>query len=188
MKLNALTALAVFSLAAGLAAPAFADSVAKPGAEPASYAPLATFAPLAGKTYRAEWEGENGAKIVDIAKWEMILDGHALQSTHRLEGGTYGGRTIFFYDEGAKRYVYHYFTTAGFHTMGSADLTPNGFTAEETVEGHPDIASVRSVATIAPGTLEVDVVYIGKDGKESPGGHRVYREIAPAGPLFSDTP
>jgi len=152
-----------------------------------TYAPMAVFAPFAGKTFRGEWTDDDGKHLVDIAKWELILNGRALQSTHRLEGMDYGGRTIFFYDEGAKKYVYHYFTTAGFHTTGTADFVDGGLVADEKVEGHETIGSVRSIVAFNEDALEVDVVYVGKDGSETPGGHRIYQEIADPGRLFADT-
>ncbi len=153
----------------------------------AAYAPMAVFAPLAGKTFRGEWTGEDGKTYVDIAKYELILGGRALQSTHRLQNVDYGGRTIFFYDEGAKKYLYHYFTTAGFHTSGVADKVEGGFSTEEKVEGASDVASVRSKVTFSADEIHVDVVYVGKDGSQTPGGHRIYREIADPGRLFPDT-
>lgn len=151
------------------------------------YAPMAMFAPFAGKTFRGEWTADNGETLVDIAKWELILNGRALQSTHRLQGKDYGGRTVFFYDEGAKNYVFHYFTTAGFHTTGVSQFVDGGLVSEETVEGASNVASVRSKATFGPDAIVIDVVYVGKDGAETPGGRRVYREIADPGRLFADT-
>lgn len=153
----------------------------------AAYAPMAVFAPFSGKTFRGEWTGDDGAHYVDIAKWELILNGRALQSTHRLQGKDYGGRTIFFYDEGAKNYVFHYFTTAGFHTTGVSEFIDGGLVTEEKVEGASNVASVRSKATFSEDAIEIDVVYVGKDGSETPGGHRVYKEIADPGRLFADT-
>ena len=185
-----------------IAAAVILASCSKPGAEadgssPAStppssvssgaYAPMAAFAPFSGKTFRGEWTDDNGEHLVDIAKWELILNGRALQSTHRLQGKDYGGRTIFFYDEGAKNYVFHYFTTAGFHTTGTSDFVDGGLVTEEKVEGHDSVGSVRSTATFGEDAIEIDVVYVGKDGSETPGGHRVYTEIADPGRLFADT-
>lgn len=162
---------------------ATADAVSL--AEP--YAPMAAFAPFSGKTFRGEWTDENGERLVDIAKWELILNGRALQSTHRLEGKDYGGRTIFFYDEGAKKYVFHYFTTAGFHTTGVSEFIDGGLATEEKVEGHDTVGSVRSKVAFQPDRLLIDVVYVGKDGTETPGGSRIYREIPDPGRLFADT-
>lgn len=166
------------------AAPAEVASLA---AETPSYEPMAPFAPFAGKTFRGEWTDPDGTKIVDVAKYALILNGRALQSTHRLEGKGYGGRTIFFYDEAAKNYVFHYFTTGGFHTTGVSTFVDGGLVADEKVEGHETIGSVRSKVTFNPDEILVDVVYVGKDGSETPGGSRAYKPIADPGRLFPDT-
>lgn len=149
------------------------------------YEPMAFFSALAGKTLRGEGTGPDGAPIVDIAKWEMILGGRAFQSTHRLEGGDYGGRTIFFYDEGAKKHIFHYFTTAGFHTTGEITPTETGFIALENVEGHDTIKEVRSEMIIDGDAYRVRSTYVAKDGAETPGAGFVYREVEDnAGALF----
>lgn len=182
MKIPSAALAAAFAIVT--AAAAQTPSVKADGSS--AYAPMQVFAPLDGRTYRAEWSDENGT-FVDIATYEMILNGRALQSTHRLEGLDYGGRTIFFWDEGAKKYVYHYFTTGGFHTLGSADIAGGRMTTEEKVEGHETVASVRSSSSISPDEIVVEVVYVGKDGAETPGGKRVYKPVADPGPLFPDT-
>jgi hypothetical protein len=151
-----------------------------------TYAPMAVFAPLDGKAYRAEWIDEAGKKTVDVATYEMILGGRALQSTHRIEGSSYGGRTVFFYDEAAHAYVFHYFTTGGFHTAGSAELKDGVLTSSETVNGHAEIAAVRARSTFKPDEIRVDVIYVGKDGSETATPSRSYRPIADPGPLFAD--
>lgn len=148
------------------------------------YEPMAVFAPLHAKAYRAEWTDEKGGRFVDTVVYEMILDGRALQSTHRIEGSTYGGQTIFFYDEARASYVFHYFTTGGFHTTGTATFEEGRMTSVEAVSGHPTIASVRAVSTLSPDEIRVDVVYVGKDGAETPSPGRVYRPVADPGALF----
>lgn len=149
-----------------------------------AYAPMAVFAPLDGKAYRAEWSDQPGEMTVDTVVYEMILGGRALQSTHRIKESTYGGRTIFFYDEGAKKYVYHYFTTGGFHTSGDATFVDGVMISEEAVNGHETIASVKSRVTFAPEEIRVEVVYVGKDGTQTPSPARLYRPVADPGPLF----
>ena len=154
------------------------------------YEPMAMFAPLAGKAFRGEGTGPDGKPLIDIAVWQYILGGRALQSTHRLEGGDYGGRTIFFYDEGAKEYVYHYFTTAGFHTTGKIDPTPNGFTAVEQVRGHPTVIEVQSemIYGADDGVMTTRVVahHVDKDGRVSLGDEIRYRQIDNPGILYFD--
>ena len=162
------------------AAPAAAgdDNAAK------GYAPMAVFADLAGRSWRGEGTGPNGEPLVDIARYEMILGGRAFQSTHRLEDGNYGGRTIIFYDEGAKEYVFHYFTTAGFHTTGVIEPTETGFKAVEKVNGHPKYAEVRSEIIMNDDGMRVVSSHVTHDGEESDGDALVYTEIEDPGALF----
>lgn len=185
----ALFALAACSKPAAeeTASPAVEAEIVNEASVVADYEPMAPFAPFSGKTFRGEWTTDDGEQLVDIAKWELILNGRALQSTHRLQGKDYGGRTIFFYDEGAKNYVFHYFTTAGFHTTGVSEFVDGGLVTEEKVEGATDVAYVRAKAIFGEDAMEIDVVYVGKDGSETPGGHRIYKEIADPGRLFQDT-
>lgn len=182
------TILAAAILAALFAGPAAAEKAAPATAAAApAYEPMKVFAPFAGKSFRGEWTDEKGKKIVDIATYDIILNGRALQSTHRIEGSDYGGRTIFFYDEGAKKYVFHYFTTAGFHTTGASDFVDGALVTTETVEGHATIASVDSKVIFAPDEIRIDVVYVGKDGSRTATPGRIYKPIADPGPLFVDT-
>lgn len=149
-----------------------------------AYEPMAFFAELDGMTLRGEGVGPDGKPIVDIARYEMILGGRAFQSTHRLEDGSYGGRSIFFYDEGAEQYIFHYFTTAGFHTTGSIEMTENGFTSVEKVAGHESIVEVRSEMIFSEDEVRVLPSYVDKDGVVSAAEERIYRPIDDPGPLF----
>ncbi len=173
----------LIGLAAALAA-CSATSGAKPA--PPAYEPMKVFAPLDGRAFRAEWTDETGS-FVDIATYDLILNGRALQSTHRLQGLDYGGRTIFFWDEGAKSYLYHYFTTGGFHTQGRADFIDGAMVTEENVEGHATIATVRSKSTFGPDEIVIDVVYVARDGSETAAPRRIYKPTADPGRLFPDT-
>jgi len=148
------------------------------------YAPMAVFDDLAGRAFRGKGTGPNGQPIVDVSRFEFIMGGRALQSTHKLEDSDYGGRTIFFFDEGAKEYVFHYFTTVGFHTTGVVTPTENGFTAVETVRGLPEIAEVRSTWVIDGAGVTVTTSHINHDGEESPGDTIVYVEIDDPGALY----
>lgn len=188
MIIFGLLALAACAPRAAEAPPPSVETAAINDADIAApYQPMAVFAPFSGKSFRGEWTGEDGVQYVDIAKWELILNGRALQSTHRLQGKDYGGRTIFFYDEAANAYVFHYFTTGGFHTTGVSEFIDGGLVTDEKVEGASNVASVRSKVKFLEDAIEIDVVYVGKDGSETPGGRRVYKEIADPGRLFADT-
>lgn len=170
-----------FAIASANAEETAAD--AKQG-ENTAYEPMAPFAALAGKAWRGQGVGPNGQPIVDIARYEMILGGRAFQSTHRLEDGSYGGRTVIFYDEGAKKHIFHYFTTAGFHTTGEIAPTDTGFVAVEKVEGHPEFVEVRSEAFFEDGVIRVVSSHVAKDGTASEGEELIYREIDDPGPLY----
>jgi hypothetical protein len=169
----------LFLLVVGAFTAAFAEETNGGG-----YEPMVPFAPLAGKSWRGEGKGPDGNPVVDVATYEMILGGRAFQSTHRLTDGTYGGRTIIFYDEGAKKYIFHYFTTAGFHTIGEIVPTETGFSAVEKVEGHPEFAEVRSEAFFEGNTIRVESSHVTHDGEVSGGETLTYEEIDNPGPLF----
>ena len=141
------------------------------------YEPMAPFAQLAGRAWRGEGTGPDGKPIVDIVKYEMILGGRAFQATHKLENDSYGGRTIIFYDEGAAKYIFHYFTTAGFHTTGEIVPAETGFAAVEQVQSHLDYAEVRSEAVYGDKTIRVVSTLLDHDGKEAAGEERLYTEI-----------
>lgn len=164
-----------FLLMSVLLAPIGAAFAADEKASANLYEPMKVFEPLDGRVLRGEGTGPNGQPIVDIAMWEMILGGRAIQSTHRLECGDYGGRTIFFYDEGAKKYVFHYFTTTGFHTIGEIEPTETGFVAIEKVEGHPEIVEVRSEMVFDDNIVRVVSTHMDKEGHVSDGDGLVYR-------------
>lgn len=165
-------------------APAAAES-SRPAAS--AYAPMTYFAQLDGKTYRAEWKDAKGT-YTDVTRYDLILGGRALQSTHRIKENGYGGRTIFFWDEGAKKYVYHYFTNAGFHTSGRFDMKDGAIETVEDVAGHPTIARVKSRSRFAPDRIEINATYIGKDGEETATAPRIYTPVADPGALFPDSP
>ncbi|MHA7872316.1 MAG: hypothetical protein ACX939_08205 [Hyphococcus sp.] len=173
----------LFVVAAGLSAVA---SAAEDGDASAAYEPMAVFEKLDGRVLYGEGVGPNGEPIVDIAKWEMTLGGRAFQSTHKLACRDYGGRTIFFYDEGAKKYIFHYFTTAGFHTVGELDVTDDGFTAVEEVIGHPRFVEVRSDIIFDGDIVRVVSSHVDKDGKPSDSDELVYRDVDEETVLFFD--
>ena len=180
MKSSRIIAALVFAVASMTGAASAEEKTA------AVYEPMAPFAKLAGRAWRGEGTGPNGEPVVDIAKYEMILGGRAFQSTHKLENASYGGRTIIFYDEGAKAYIFHYFTTAGFHTTGEIAPTETGFTAVEQVQNHPEFAEVRSKAFYGDKTIRVVSSHVTHDGTVSAGDELVYKEIPAACALLFD--
>lgn len=139
-----------------------------------AYSPMLPFVRFAGRTWRGV-----GRDSVDVARWEFILGGRAVQITHRLEGGDYGGRSIVFFDERAKVYVVHYFTTAGFHTLGALEAKDGAIEVIEEVSGHATISRVRSRSTLENGRLITRADYL-KGGAWVAGHSFVYEEAPEA--------
>ncbi len=142
------------------------------GDDAGGYAPMLPFAAFAGRTWKAVGGGQQ-----DTARWEFILGGRALQITHRISGSAYGGRSIIFFDEKARAYVSHYFTTAGFHTLGVAKVADGVLEVTETVVGHPTVREVRSKSRIDAGRLVTTSQYLRGDAWEP--GHGFTYDEAP---------
>ncbi len=141
------------------------------------YEPMALFLRFAGQTMQGQWVEDDENVVTDISYGKMILNGRAYQATHKIKGSTYGGRTIIFYDESAKSYIYHYFTTAGFHTTGEIVLIENGYKGHEKVNGHPEIAAVSSSVEIEGDSFTVKVQYQSHAGEWSDAPVRTYQPV-----------
>lgn len=151
--LGALAALAIPALALAQPAPT-------PAAAAESYAP---FAPMIGKTWRGT--GTGAEPVEDIQTWDWAVGGHAVRIVHSVNGGDYGGETLIFRDKDSGDYIFHYFTSGGFHTTGTIRPTaPGRFEIDETVHGVDDLEALRST-----GVMGEDGVYrvrsrVEKDG------------------------
>src|SRR5262245_11083755 len=76
--------------------------------------------PWLGKTWKGEFKSPPpGKPVVDVARWERALNGKAVRVLHSINDGSYGGESIVMWDEKKQAVGYHYFTTAGFSTMGT---------------------------------------------------------------------
>lgn len=170
-------ALAALLLAV-LPATALANMAPPPNIEPD---PMSVFAPFAGKTWRGTGPGPDGKPITDTSKWEFILGGKAVQSTHRIAENGYGGTSVIFYDAAAKTYIYHYFTNAGFHTQGVMTVNEDGsLNAVEQVAGHATVAEARSTVQLVDGKMVIGSTYVNKDGSTAPGHSFTYEEAPDA--------
>ena len=143
-------------------------------AEGTTYPPMLPFVPFAGRTWRGV-----GPESVDFARWEFILGGRALQITHRIEGSDYGGRSIVFFDERASAYVVHYFTTAGFRTLGALEVKDSVIEVIEEVSGHATISRVRSRSALDDRRMVTRADYL-KDGAWVAGHSFIYDEAPDA--------
>ncbi len=133
-----------------------------------------------GKTWRGVFAGSTPEKpVIDVSKWELILNGSAIRILHSLNDGEYGGETIIIYDHKKESLKFFYFTTGGFYTTGTISFEDEAFISHEYVTGNADgITEVKAVSKILPdGRMFGSSEYL-KDGKWIK-GHEVYYEEAP---------
>ena len=157
------------------------------GADLPSLAPqLEPLRPFLDTTFRGEFENSKPEKpMVDVSRWERALNGRAVRVMHSVNDGAYGGETIFMWDETKKVVTYHYFTTAGFMTVGSLSFKDNKLITHESVTGSAGgITEVRGTSELLPtGALHVKTEYL-KDGEWQPGREVTYKPDPDAKVVF----
>jgi hypothetical protein len=142
--------------------------------------------PFLGKTWKGEFKSSTPEKpLVDIMRWERALNGKAVRVLHSLNEGAYGGETIFRWDEKQQTVTYHYFTTAGFMTVGSVSFKDGKLITHEVVAGSSGgVTEVRGESELLPdGGLRVKTEHL-KDGRWQPGREVTYKEDATAKVVF----
>ncbi|HVY69485.1 MAG TPA: hypothetical protein VHH73_06120 [Verrucomicrobiae bacterium] len=163
------------------------QTVASPGAELPSLDPrLEVFRPLLEKTWRGPFKDSKPDKAtVDICRWERALNGKAIRILHSINDGVYGGETLMTWDEKKQQITYHYFTTAGFMTVGTVTVDREKFTTHETVTGNKEgITEVRGANELLPGGgFHVKSEYL-KNGQWAPGHEVTYTEDPAAKVVF----
>ncbi len=138
--------------------------------------------PLLDKTWRGTFKNSKPEKpTVDVMRWEPALNGKAERVLHSVNDGSYGGETIFRWDEKQQAVTYHYFTTAGFMTVGTASFENGKITTHEVVSGSSGGATeVRGTSeTLKDGTFLVKTEHL-KNGEWQPGREVSYHEDAAA--------
>jgi hypothetical protein len=141
---------------------------------------LAPLSPLVGKTWRGELSPPGAAKkVVDVQRFELVLNGRAVRSTHSINDGEYGGETLFVWDDEKKSVVYTYFTTGGFYTTGTMQPEAGALQFHETVKGtRSGPREVRATSRVLPdGRLHVKSQHL-KDGAWVD-GHEAYYSVDP---------
>jgi hypothetical protein len=119
--------------------------------------------PLLGKTWKGVFPSSTPAKpVVDVSRFELVLNGQAVRNLHSINGGDYGGESLIVWDKAKDSLVYYYFTTAGFYTSGTMKAEAGGFVAHEMVTGDADgITEVKSTSQVLPdGRLHVVSQYL----------------------------
>ena len=136
---------------------------------------LEPFAPLLDHTWKAVFDSETGAG--DVVRWEPALAGQAIQITHSIADGDYGGVTYVMWDAEAEALAYTYFTTAGFFTRGTMWFDDDGsLQSQEFVTGTADgVTEVRATQELREdGSLRV-VTRLLRDGTWEDAGDVIYR-------------
>lgn len=138
---------------------------------------LAIFTPYLG-TWQADFNTEKGEpNIQDVSKWQRVLNGKAIRTTHSINEGEYGGESMIFYDRKKQSLVFYYFTTAGFYTKGVMKvLSPTQFVAYEDVTGSQEgITKVKSTSEFKDQQFVVSTSYLKKGEWTKPEVRTYYR-------------
>ena len=149
---------------------------------------LAPLLPLVGKTWRGSLSPAGAAKpVVDVQRFDLVLGGRAVRSSHSINDGEYGGETLFTWDAEKKAVVYTYVTTGGFYTTGTLAAETGGFKAHEVVHGTASgPREVEATSRMLPdGRLHVKSRYL-KDGQWADGHEVFYTEDPKAVVKFKD--
>jgi hypothetical protein len=134
--------------------------------------------PFLGKTWVGTFkDSKPDAPTIDIARWERALNGKAVRVIHSINDGAYGGECIIRWDNDSKQVVYFYFTTAGFMTSGTMQVSDKKVIGTEKVTGDVNgVTEVRSTTEFLPdGTMLTKAEYL-KDGKAAGGRETRYKE------------
>jgi len=156
-----------------------AASAAEPPALDSHLEPLR---PMLGRTLKGAFpESKPDKPMVDIVRWEPILNGKAIRVMHSINDGVYGGETIIRWDAEQKAIGFYYFTTADFMTSGTMTVDGTQIITHETVKNNAQgITAVRGTSELLPdGKLHVKTEYE-KDGKWTPGRDMTYEEAPDA--------
>jgi hypothetical protein len=157
------------------------------GADQPSLDPhLEPLRPMLEKTWKGAFQNSKPDQpMVDIMRWERALNGKAVRVLHSLNDGSYGGETIFMWDEKKQVVTYHYFTTAGFMTVGSLSFKEGKLITHEVVAGSAGgVTEVRGTSELLPGgAFRVKTEHL-KDGEWQPGREVTYNPDSGAKVVF----
>jgi hypothetical protein len=128
---------------------------------------LAPLKPLLGKTWRGVFPNSTPEKpVIDISRYEAVLNGQAVRNLHSINDGAYGGETLIVWDKEKQALVYYYFTTGGFYTTGTLHAEEGAFQSHEVVKGDADgVSEVKATFRLLPdGRLHAKTQYL-RQGK-----------------------
>lgn len=137
-------------------------------------------------SWRGEFKNSTPEKpIIDTQFWERALNGKAIRVQHSINDGAYGGETFVTWDAEKKSVIYHYFSTAGFMTVGTMKIDGNKVISRESVKGAAGgTTEVESTFKLVDEkTLRTKATYL-KDGKEEGGREVTYKRTEGVRPVF----
>ena len=149
---------------------------------------LAPLLPLVGKTWRGTLSAPGAAKpVVDVHRFDLVVGGRAVRSSHSVNDGEYGGESLFTWDEEKKVIVYTYVTNGGFYTTGTLAAEGGGFKSLEIVHGSAGgVTEVEATSQVLPdGRLHVKSRHL-KDGQWVDGREVYYAVDASAVVRFKE--
>lgn len=150
-------------------------------AEPVLNTHLAGLAPFVGKTWKGRVGGTDEQPVYDVARWETRLGGEAVRVVNALSDGSFAGEMMIVWNEPKKVVSYYYFTSKGFFTQGTMDITPGKFRTLEKIFGAPDrIAQVEGTGEVQPsGQFRSSSRFL-RDGQWHASGETIYHEDSAA--------
>lgn len=118
--------------------------------------------PFLGKAWRGVFPRSTPDKpLIDIARWDVALNGKAVRILHSINDGDYGGETLIVWDVERRSLVFFYFTTGGFYTTGTASVESGALITLETVKGNAEgVTEVKGATRLLPdGRMHVKTLY-----------------------------
>lgn len=134
--------------------------------------------PFLGRTWRGTLPNSTPEKpVVDVARYEAALGGHAVRIRHSVNDGDYGGEILVTWDQAKKSLVYYYFTTGGFYTEGTMRVEGGTLVTHEIVRGDAGgVSEVKGESRLDPdGRLRLSSRYL-RNGVWGPGRETIYVE------------
>ena len=124
---------------------------------------LAPLKPLLDKTWRGVFpESKPDKPVVDVSRFEAVLNGQAVRNLHSINDGEYGGETVIVWDQDKQALVFYYFTTAGFYTTGTMRAEDGALVSHEVVKGEAGgVREVKATFRLLPdGRLHAKTQYL----------------------------
>lgn len=142
--------------------------------------------PFLDKTWKGVFKNSKPDRpIADVMRWERALNGKGVRILHSVNDGAYGGESIIMWDQQKQQVAFHYFTTAGFRTVGTMKFKDGKVLTHEVVSGSSNtVSEIRATFERLPdGAIQVQTEQL-KSGEWQPGRETKYQEAPDAKVIF----